>query len=317
MSVRLNVCAASRGVPLLSHRHFGSVPGGNGHGRSSREGKSSPRDRIENDTDTATEIACGIDNRLECIYTPVTGTDVGLLNALPLALALALALVHLLAGRLRSLTVVPRSRWLSMAGGASVAYVFVHLLPEVQEASETVDARGVFPAMLDTHVYILSLIGFATFYGLEQFVRRSRARDRRLAETDVSVFWIHCGSFAVYNALIGYLLVHREVPGVTNLLTYTVAMGLHFLVNDVGLREHHGDAYHRRGRWLLAGAIVAGCGLGYAVAVDELVLALLVAFLAGGIILNVIKEELPADRESRFWAFAAGATGYTLVLLAV
>lgn len=251
----------------------------------------------------------------------MTGTDLGLLNALPLSLALALALVHLLAGRLRSLAVIPRSRWLSMAGGASVAYVFVHLLPEVQEASETVDARGFFPAVLDAHVYLVSLLGFATFYGLEQFVRRSRDRERRPRRlewrADTAVFWLHCGSFAVYNALIGYLLVHREVPGVTSLLTYAAAMGLHFLVNDVGLREHHGDVYHRRGRWLLAGAIVAGCGLGYAVAVDELALALLVAFLAGGVILNVIKEELPADRESRFWAFAAGATGYTLVLLAV
>ncbi|MCU4972834.1 hypothetical protein OB955_08780 [Halobacteria archaeon AArc-m2/3/4] len=249
-----------------------------------------------------------------------------MLDALPLVLALTLAAVHLLAGRVRSLAVVPRNRWLSMAGGASVAYVFVHLLPEVQQASETVDARGVFPAMLDTHVYLLSLLGFATFYGLEQFVRGSRSGGERWAgrldwlteaDADLGVFWVHCGSFAVYNTLIGYLLVHGEATGLASLLTYAVAMGLHFLVNDVGLREHHGDAYHRRGRWLLAGAIVAGCGLGYAVAVDELLVAVLVAFLAGGIILNVIKEELPADRESRFWAFAAGAAGYTLVLLAV
>ena len=44
-----------------------------------------------------------------------------------LTAAIALALVHLFAGKLRFLHVIPRSRWLSMAGGASVAYVFLHL----------------------------------------------------------------------------------------------------------------------------------------------------------------------------------------------
>jgi len=45
--------------------------------------------------------------------------------------------------------------------------------------------------------------------------------------------------------------------------------------------------------------------------------AVFVPFLAGGISRNVIKEELPPDRESRFWAFAIGAAGYAALLLFV
>jgi hypothetical protein len=41
----------------------------------------------------------------------------------------------------------------------------------------------------------------------------------------------------------------------------------------------------------------------------------LFAFLAGGVVLNVLKEELPEERESRFWAFALGAASYTALLL--
>lgn len=43
------------------------------------------------------------------------------------------------------------------------------------------------------------------------------------------------------------------------------------------------------------------------------------AFIAGGIILNVLKEELPPARESRYWTFALGATAYgtLLVILSV
>jgi hypothetical protein len=51
--------------------------------------------------------------------------------------------------------------------------------------------------------------------------------------------------------------------------------------------------------------------------VPHLAVSLLLAFLAGAIVLNVIKEELPAERESRFWAFGVGVVGYTVVLLLV
>lgn len=45
---------------------------------------------------------------------------------LSLLAAVALAFVHLLAGGVKTLHVVPHSRWLSLAGGVSVAYVFIH-----------------------------------------------------------------------------------------------------------------------------------------------------------------------------------------------
>ncbi|WP_180381094.1 MULTISPECIES: hypothetical protein [Fischerella] len=46
-------------------------------------------------------------------------------------------------------------------------------------------------------------------------------------------------------------------------------------------------------------------------------IALLFTFLAGGVILNILKEELPEERKSRFWAFALGAGIYTVLLLAL
>ena len=41
----------------------------------------------------------------------------------------------------------------------------------------------------------------------------------------------------------------------------------------------------------------------------------LFTFLAGGVVLNVLKEELPEYRESRFCAFAAGIAGDTALRL--
>ena len=257
----------------------------------------------------------------------VAFAGVGVVEGLTAAFAIALALVHVFAGRLRFLEAIPRSRWLSIAGGVSVAYVFVHLLPEVGAAAAAVDESGTVLAAVDRHVYLVSLAGFVAFYGLERFAVIGTEADGRdvagtgtdgggLERTPDGVFWVHAGSFAVYNALVGYLLVHREEPGVASLTFFVVAMALHFVVNDFGLREHHGRIYHRYGRWLLAASVLLGVTVGYATPVSEFVLALLLAFLGGGIVLNVIKEELPSKRRSRFWAFAVGAAAYTLLLLA-
>jgi hypothetical protein len=218
--------------------------------------------------------------------------------------ALLFALVHLAGARLDFLRSMPRSIWLSVAGGVSVAYVFVHVLPDLSEHQRRVEEGGLLQS-LESHVWLLAMLGLVAFYGLERLARRR--------EKDAGIFWIHLGSFALYNLLIGYLLVHREEGG--GLFFYAAALGLHFLVNDQGLREHHGEAYHRV-RWLLAAAPVAGWGLGVLFALPPLAITALFGFLAGGIILNVLKEELPEDRDSRFAAFAAGAAGYAALLLA-
>ncbi|MFD1563198.1 hypothetical protein ACFR99_06530 [Haloarchaeobius amylolyticus] len=243
--------------------------------------------------------------------------SIGLLRsdtAVVFAAAGALALVHFFAGRLGVGGRIPRSRWLSIAGGVSVAYVFVHLLPDVGDAASTLAAYGEPTAFAEHHGYLIALLGFVTFYGLEQLVGQSNQDPDRPGSAGTGVFWIHVSSFAAYNAIVGYLLWDRELG---SLLLFSVAMALHFVVIDDGLREHHGRTYHRRGRWVLAAAVIAGAGAGYTLENVELLVAVFVPFLSGGIILNVIKEELPPERESRFWAFAAGAAGYAALLLFV
>lgn len=246
-------------------------------------------------------------------------SDELLLSAIIAAL---FAAVHVAGGRLAFLTATPRSVWLSFAGGVAVAYVFVHLLPELAAYQDTVGARvqrgGGLLAAIEHHIYVVALVGLASFYGLDRLARQATRRARQGGERRPSagVFWIHLSSFAAYNLLIGYLLLHREAADLRGLLIYAVAMGLHFVVNDQALREHHGRAYHAIGRWLLAAAPLAGWALGAATTITPAAVATLFAFLAGGVVLNVLKEELPEERESRFSAFAAGSLAYAALLLA-
>ncbi|GIV97879.1 MAG: hypothetical protein KatS3mg057_2536 [Herpetosiphonaceae bacterium] len=235
------------------------------------------------------------------------------------ALAGVLALVHVFAGKLRFLDVIPRSRWLSIAGGVSVAYVFMHIFPELSKAQRMVEEiGGLGIAWIEDRIYFAALAGLALFYGLERLAKQSR-RKRRVGDkvemVSYGVFWLHVVSFAIYNALIGYLLLHRPDRGVQGLLIFFFAMTLHVIVNDYGLRDHYTDAYKHSGRWILAAAVLIGAALGALMTINEAVLAFVFALVAGGVILNVLKEELPEERESSFWAFALGAVGYAAVLL--
>jgi hypothetical protein len=237
-------------------------------------------------------------------------------HLLALVLALALAAVHIFAGRLRFVPGPPRARALSVAGGISVAYVFVHLLPELSRGEETLaDAVEAFG---ERHVYVVALLGLALFYGAEQAVLRARRRRHHAASTPTSegMFRVHLATFVAYSALIGNLVVQQvELEGFGRALLFAFALGVHLIVNDTGLRLHHRDRYHDVGRWMLAVAVLVGWISGSVLEISEPAKAALLALLAGGVILNVLKEELPPDRESRFWAFAGGAAGYSVLLL--
>ncbi len=243
------------------------------------------------------------------------------MTLLTLLCALGFALVHILIGRLRFLEGFPRSRWLSGAGGVAVAYTFLHLLPELAaHQREFAEALGTGDEEAEAWIYLVALLGLVTFYGLERAARLSRSRSRDAGGPDRvedEVFWIHIGSFALYNVLIGYLLLHREELGLWPLLIYFVAMALHFVTNDFGLREDHKERYDREGRWLIAGGVLGGWLLGLAADLPPTAIAVLFAFLAGGVVLNVLKEELPEERQSNFGAFALGASGYAALLLLV
>lgn len=234
--------------------------------------------------------------------------------------AILLAIIHILASKIKFLQGIPRSKWLSIAGGASVAYVFIHILPELEEWQRTFEESGIFE-FLEHHLYLVALIGLVTFYGLERAAKLSRQSAREEQQERKAsypgIYWLHMISFTVYNAFIGYLLIHRYSDDILNLLVFLIAMGLHFLVNDYGLYEHYKRRYSWHGRWIISVGIITGWLVGIMMEISESRLAVIFAFISGGIILNVLKEELPEERKSDFWAFFSGILVYSTLLILI
>lgn len=241
---------------------------------------------------------------------------------LTLLAALAFIAVHLFIGRLRFLEGTPRHALLSFAGGIAVAYIFLHVLPELAAHQQTfATALGVSDGAAEAWVYLVALSGLVVFFGLERAAKLSRGR--RLEATGESrlereVKWLHLGSFFFFNALVGYLLTHREQTGGWSLAIYFIAMALHFATSDFGQRQEHEADYDAETRWVLSAGVLAGWIVGAAdTEVPPIVIGVLFAFLAGGVILNTLKEELPEDRDSRFLPFAAGTAAYAVLLLLI
>ncbi|MGM0898878.1 MAG: hypothetical protein ACQEV0_13320 [Bacillota bacterium] len=199
-----------------------------------------------------------------------------------------------------------------------MAYVFLHLLPELGEFQEEVHAEfgGSGERFLESHIYLAAMAGLVIFYVMEQLVRSSKRKTGE-GKSSTGVFGVHIASFALYNGVIGYLMIREEFDGASGMALFFVALGVHFITNDKGLREAHKGEYDRYGRWLLAAAIAVGWGIGWLTAVHELIIAFLMALIAGGIILNVLKEELPEERESSLGSFVIGLVMYSALLLIV
>jgi hypothetical protein len=226
-------------------------------------------------------------------------------------LAFGFALVHIFVGRLHFLDEKPRSRWLSFSSGVAVAYVFLHLLPELAaHGSAFRETFGLPPIVSDSLVYALALVGLTLFYATERALKLSGGEAGGETTPDDEVFWLHIGLSSILVFTIAYLLNYREDTGMAGLATYFVAMALHFVTADFGTRLDHPDLYDRAGRWVLVAATLAGWAAGLLIELSSAAIGFAFGFVSGAIILTVLKEELPAERESRLVPFVAGVVIY-------
>jgi hypothetical protein len=204
---------------------------------------------------------------------------------------------------------------ISMGAGTSIAYVFIYLMPELASArrgfTETIRERLPYQGMV---VYFVALIGFLLFYGLDNWCEwlENESRAHRRPE---AAFRLHICGFAAYVVLMAYLLTHHFSREEVSLVLYTLAIAFHFLALDRTLRSEHGAAYQRSGHLILAGATAVGWLVGLMVDLPDDVLAMLVAFISGAIIMNSCVMELRTEKEGRFWWFVGGSLGYGLILL--
>jgi len=206
--------------------------------------------------------------------------------------------------------------FISFAGGVAVAYVFLHMLPNLVEYNKPIGefliANNWLTPFTELLIYIVALFGFLIYYGFDLLAERYRDSNHN----DGLVYGLHLGMFCLYNFLITYTMSLRAQTSITATVLFTFAMALHFVLTDRKFCRFYPVRFNHIGRFLLMSALLTGwlCSVIFD-PVNVLIAALMLAFLAGSVLLNVFREELPATGLTSYFWFCFGALLITLTLL--
>ncbi len=196
---------------------------------------------------------------------------------------------------------MPRSKWLSLSSGMAVAFVFLALIPGMAADQQAVQQAAGIGGFLTKNICLSALVGLATFYGVERIVSTKRQQQEQPPEPGRDgAFLLAMTWFAVINVINGYLLV-QEHRTLADLALFFTAMALKFVVSDYGLPQAHQANCDRVGKWIVIAALGLGWLIGLVTDVHPVIVGLVRGFLAGGVILNVLKEEVAAERKAEYW----------------
>ncbi len=108
---------------------------------------------------------------------------------------------------------IPRKWWLSFSGGVAVAYVYIHLIPELHKITDVAGSSIAFS---------VTLLGTIIYFGAAKLVKQSKNNSSsRLA------FIIQMATLVPYFFILGYFL-DRFITLVA-LGSYTLAIGIHLI----------------------------------------------------------------------------------------
>jgi len=221
---------------------------------------------------------------------------------------LILILIHCFANQTMVFGWLWHGRFLSFAAGISFAYVFVDLLPSLEKGQPILKQTfGDVIPYLDRHAYLIALLGVLVYYGLQSSSTTNAARS----------FWCKISGYLLFNLFVGASLADSNNPDIQPLFLFTIAMGMHYFIHDHNVSVDNPELYTHEVRWLLVIALCLGYTVGYFTHIPDAVVAVIVSFLAGGMILNALRYELPKREQLGYTFFVIGALGYTAVLLGV
>ena len=243
-----------------------------------------------------------------------------------LVVSLVFVGVHLSSHKIYGFSKHYKKRILSFSGGVASAYVFLDLLPLIERANPHIHVilgnSPLITIFLEKAIFGVAFIGFLVFFVLEYLALKSRnykaqQTTKSLEKTNASrnVFFLHIGLTAVVSLIICYSLRFEILTTGLGVAIYTIALSLHFFISDRSMEEHYGSLYVKYGRYLLAVMPIIGWALSVLFPERESEAYVLLAFIAGAVLFNVIKDEVPSLGTGKPLSFFAGALLYSGLIL--
>lgn len=228
---------------------------------------------------------------------PANMTQLALLTAV-------LVFFHLLSPWAHRVSRAVDAQVASFTGGLAAAYVFLHLFSELDRAH----------AFIGDRIYLLVLLGFIVFYGVENTISRAHESGEEISRRSLV---LRLGFISLYNVLLVFTIGEQMPDSPVLSGMFAITLGLHLMASDVGMMKRFGKHYENRALFLLACAPILGFLLSITLDPGQVAVDVLTASLAGFIIFNVFHEEISPTRETRMRWFLFGALGFAVLHLII
>ncbi|WP_226661768.1 hypothetical protein [Microbulbifer aggregans] len=204
---------------------------------------------------------------------------------------------------------------LSVSAGIGITYVFLTLLPKLAEVQALLNVTDAYTPVLPIglQAYLVALAGFVVFLvtankGLAEEFKVAKAR---VSFGEVLIF----GVFGLYYAQIGFLLGEWPSGNWFGYLVLVFAFGMHF----VGINFHIWKRYPRRYpkflRWVFCACLILGWIASLIAGQLSVWTKFATMFVAGGIIIMAIREEIPPEKDAHIVCFLVSVVAATAFIL--
>lgn len=208
----------------------------------------------------------------------------------------------------------------SISGGMAAAYVFLVLIPELKVFDETIQGSYL-------NAYVLALFGLVLFKGLQHLClhlvnQRSKVHEEwgfihaHGMERSLD-FKVASGVFCLYASLVILTLPFQfsHLAGPVDRILYLVTFVFHLGLVMLGLYEEDAKAFHRFVPRSVSVFLTVALVLALARVLPPVLVIAFMSLLAGIIMFQVFRTELPAASRSSFSWFVFGSTLFTAVHL--
>ena len=195
-----------------------------------------------------------------------------------------------------------KQRLVSFAAGVSVAYIFLHLFPQIYFSlfSSNLSIKNV--------TFFSMLIGFVSYHLIEKWIYHHAKRDEIVAEIEQQ----HVLTLFFYHFVIGIvfisLLKNNRVDG----LLYFIPISLHVLINALP----HSHRFEKKSvRAFFVSAPILGAILASLVTIPEVLDLMLLVMIAGILLFVEAREIAPSKRSESISFFLLGVITFVIVII--
>ncbi len=226
---------------------------------------------------------------------------------IPLVLSAILSIVHFFSEKTVNRVKKYHQEIMSFSAGIFITYILLEVLPELTLGTD----------FLGKNVYLLLLLGFATFHVTEKYVYQ-HVKNKKTLMKDLA--HLHIAGFIADSFILGFaLVVFLDTSQMTSKLGYLIFVPflLHTLSSSISVRHiHEHFKSNKTEELLLSLSTIGGTVVAILLGLKAVAFYAVFSFVTGVLLYVVIRDLVPDDADGRSLYFLLGMA-LSLVLVAV